>query len=113
MLRPHTMPCLVLRLVAGLSESTTLHPVITAVVDAEAVADVEALMTVDEEAVVDVADSMTEDVEVAEVVVVAVEAAPTVGALEISKARSRLSNKSLMAMPRTHACRTQSLILEA
>ena len=79
-----------------------LPPVTTAVADG---ADVVAVVAAEAAEA-----SMTEDVEVAgvadvvalavvEVRVVAVEIAPTVGALETSKARSRLFLKSAIAMP--------------
>jgi hypothetical protein len=71
--------------------------VTTTVAGEVAVEDAEASMIVDEEAeVVVVVASMTVDVEAD---VAGAEAAPTVAALEISKARSRLSDKSMMAMP--------------
>lgn len=103
------------RSLAAQSDSTMLPPVTPTEVDVEAavevvVEDVVALVTVEAVVVVDVAV----DVEVAVVAstTVAVEAvvveAPTVGALETSRARSRpLLKSAIIGNADEHACRTE------
>jgi hypothetical protein len=103
-LRLPTRRCLEPRLLAARLDSTTLPPVITTAGDVVAVVAVEAV----EAAEVSMTEEVAEEVAVGVVALAtvavearaaAVETAPTVGALETSRARSRLSLKSAMALP--------------
>lgn len=87
-------------MLAARSDSTTLLPVTTTAADVVAVEVVEGAegsMTEEDVAVVGAVDVAA--LAVVEVRAAVVEAAPTVGVLETSKERSRLSLKSAMAMP--------------
>jgi hypothetical protein len=100
-LRLPTRRCSEPRLLAARSDSTTLPPVITMAGDVVAVEDVEAAeVSMTEEVAEEVAVAVVALVTVAvEARAAGVETAPTVGALETSRARSRLSLKSAMALP--------------
>jgi hypothetical protein len=94
------MPWLVPRSLADQLDLIMPLVVTTTVVDVVAVAVAEdAVVSMTEDVVAEVVDVAASMIVAVEARAVVVGAAPTVGALETSRARSRLSRKSAMAMP--------------